>query len=148
MKITKPKQKPKPIRSLLEKPWMRECKRNKIQRRGKKFGRTRSRIHANEENVESLKPNWYNANKHGCLRKCEFINDDDDDHVKKSAAPSCTWTLANERVDFQAIWMLKNTMYYSSGQSTEEGDEKKRKWLTAEKCGVTLKPLVSTLLID
>lgn len=45
----------------------------------------RARAFIHKENVKSLKPNWSSANKNCCLRKCEFINHDDDgDNVKKT----------------------------------------------------------------
>lgn len=46
---------------------------------------SRARAFIHKENVKSLKPNWSSANKNCCLRKCEFINHDDDgDNVKKT----------------------------------------------------------------
>lgn len=99
----------------------------------------RARAFIHKENVKSLKPNWSSANKNCCLRKCEFINHDDDgDNVKKKRKTErWLWSLTNQRDDFQAIWMLENTMYCSSGRSAEEEkQEKKMNYRWKVRCNV------------
>lgn len=108
---------------------------------------SRARAFIHKENVKSLKPNWSSANKNWTdpaqTRIAVYENANSSTTTttattsKKRKTERWLWSLTNQRDDFQAIWMLENTMYCSSGRSAEEEkQEKKMNYRWKVRCNV------------